>query len=329
MRVFVTGGTGLLGNAILRQLEQAGHHTLTIVRSKVDKGVFDGLATERINGDLFDADGIERAVSVADAVIHAAGIIHLGWTRMDESMRVNRDGTRKIVEACLAHDRKMVHVGTVDAVAIGSRDQPSDETTPITRATQQVPCSYVVSKRAGVDEVAKGVQRGLRAAIVHPGFMLGPWDWKPSSGRMIVEVSRVWRPFAPRGGCCACDVRDVAAGTIAAIERGGDNGRAFILGGHNVTYFELWKQMAERMGRRGPVIRTGPAALWVAGKAGDLWTRWSQVERDLNSAGVRMSSMFHFHSSNRAIAELGYTVRDLSITLDDAADWIRKHHMPK
>ena len=51
----------------------------------------------------------------------------------------------------------VVHVGTVTALAVGTRMQPANETTLLDNAGGQVPCSYVVSKRAGVDAVKKGV----------------------------------------------------------------------------------------------------------------------------------------------------------------------------
>ncbi|MFG0261391.1 MAG: NAD-dependent epimerase/dehydratase family protein, partial [Novipirellula sp. JB048] len=168
MRVFVTGGTGLLGNTVLRQLEAAGHETVALVRGAPELALFDGLSTRFLRGDLSDAEVIQRGVAESDAVIHSAGLIHLGWTRLRESMQVNRDGTALIAQACRRYDRKLVHVGTVDTLAIGSRSYPADETTPITAENDQVPCSYVQSKRAGVEEVLAQVEEGLRAAIVHP-----------------------------------------------------------------------------------------------------------------------------------------------------------------
>ncbi len=226
----------------------------------------------------------------------------------------------------LKHDRKLVHVGTVNTLAIGTRDAPSNETTPLDHAGGQIPCSYVVSKRAGVAEVQRGIDQGLRALVVHPGFMLGPWDWKPSSGRMILEVGRSWKPIAPSGGCCVCDVRDVAAGTIAALDAEVENGRHFILGGENWSYFQLWTEMAKRMGTRGPIMAAGPLQRWLGSVAGDGWSMIAR-EGDLNSAGVKMSSLFHFHDSTRARQELGYQTRDVAESLDEAADWITSHHM--
>jgi dihydroflavonol-4-reductase len=324
MRIFVTGGTGLLGNTILRQLSQSGHELLSLVRGQPNAEVFAGIETDFVVGDLLDQNVIDDAVSRCDVVIHSAGIVYIGWKRLAELMRVNCDGTRVVVEACLKHDRKLVHIGSVNTLGVGTEEAAADETTPLENAGGQTPCSYVVSKRAGVDQVDKGIERGLRGVIVHPGFMLGPWDWKPSSGRMMIEIARSWKPIAPSGGCCVCDSRDVAAGTIAAIDADVENGRHFILGGENWSYFDLWVAMAQRMGARPPVLRAGPIVRRVGSVVGDVWSMVAG-EMDLNSAGVGMSSLFHWHDSSRARQELGYRTRDVGEILDEAAEWIRAH----
>ena len=210
MRIFVTGGTGLLGNNVLRQLDEAGHQLISLVRGEPDEKVFGGIRTEFARGGLNDIDVIDQSVQGCDAVIHSAGLIHPGWCRMEESMRVNRDGTRVVGEACLKHDAKLVHVGTVNTLGLGDRDHAADEETPLDNAGGQIPSAYVLSKKAGCEEVRKLVAKGLRAVLVHPGFMCGPWDWKPSSGRMMLEIARKWAPVCPSGGCSVCDPRDVA-----------------------------------------------------------------------------------------------------------------------
>ena len=108
MRVFVTGGTGLLGNAVLRELNAAGHDSVALVRSSHDSVVFEGVDTEFVSGDLLDRDLITKVVQDCDAVIHAAGLIHLGWKRLRESMRVNGEGTQIMVDACLQHSSKLL-----------------------------------------------------------------------------------------------------------------------------------------------------------------------------------------------------------------------------
>jgi dihydroflavonol-4-reductase len=249
-------------------------------------------------------------------VVHSAALLHMGWTRLDECRAINVSGARNVAQAALAAGAPMVHVSSVDALAPGAADRPADEDTP----GQKVPCPYVVTKRPGEAEVLALVERGLRVVVVNPGLMLGPWDWKPSSGRMLLEIASRAAPLAPRGGISLCDVRDVAAATLVAL-RQGTVGQRYTLTGHNMTYLAAWRLFAARGGRWGPIARMGPLMAWLAGAAGDLWTRVSGRETDVNSAGVRLSTVFHYYTSDRARAELGYHNRPVEGTIDDAWRW--------
>ncbi|MEM6472554.1 MAG: NAD-dependent epimerase/dehydratase family protein [Planctomycetota bacterium] len=368
MRILVTGGTGLLGNNILRLLsERSGERHIALVRQQPDSEVFAGFNVETVVDDLEpnttgdhaeaaeqttseqtaeqttseqatteQTDGnnghheLEEAVEACDAVIHAAGFIHLGWRHQEKSMRVNRDGTARIADACLKHSKRMIYIGTVNTLAVGSPQTLADEDTPLGHAGGQVQCAYVASKRAAVDEVLKRIERGLEGVILHPAFMLGPWDWKPSSGRMILELGSGWKPISPRGGCSLCDVRDVAAATINAVHLEAFRRTQYVLAGHNWTYHRLWSEMAMRMNRRPPIRPTGPGAEYLAGLAGDLWAKITGREGDLNSAGAAMSGQFHWYDSSRAVKDLGYQVRDAQTILDDAAAWIHSRFvLPK
>lgn len=327
MRIFVTGGSGLLGNTVLRQLEATEHESAYLVRDTAASEIFAGLHSTAFHGDLDSRDCLEQATRWADVVIHCAGFIHVGWKRLDESMRVNRDGTRNVVDACVRNDCRLLHIGTVNTQAIGSPDATADETTPLDNQGGQIECSYVRSKRAGNEEVHRGIQRGLRAVLLHPGFMLGPWDWKPSSGRMLLEVGQAWRPISPRGGCSVCDSRDVADAIIAAIATDVPNGRSYILAGYNETYYNLWTQMGQRFGRSRPVMPAGPLQRIIGSTYGDLRAILTGQESEINSASIALTSQYHWYDCTRAKTELGYHNRPLNETLDDAAEWIRNRFL--
>lgn len=337
MKVFLTGGTGLLGNNIARQLSDRGDQVVALVREQPADEIFAGVDVELVRGDLQAKDVIDQAIARCDAVIHSAALIHIGWQMLDESMRANRDGTEIIALAARRHGKPMVHVGTVNTLAMPPQRifgasasgsfALSDERTPLTPETEQVPCSYVLSKRASVDKVQQQTALGLDARIVHPGFMLGPWDWKPSSGRMLLELGRrPYVPACPTGGCSVCDVRDVAAGTLAALDQG-QTGRHYILAGENWTYRRLWQEMAVRMGRPAPRLPIGPMIRAAAIAYGNVARSVTGIETDANSAALKLASQMLWFDSSRARTELGYTNRGLSQTLDDAALWIRQRFL--
>ena len=181
-------------------------------------------------------------------------------------------------------------------------------------------CPYVVTKRQAEEAVLRECDLGLDGVIVNPVFMLGPWDWKPSSGRMLVEVASGKGLFAPPGGNYFVDVRDVAAGILSAMGRG-RTGRRYILGGHPFSYLDAWKIFARTGGRIQPLGTFGPAVLRVAGLCGDLAAFLSRREPVVNSAAVTMSMLPHHFSCQRAKRELGYTYRPLEDTVQDTWDW--------
>jgi dihydroflavonol-4-reductase len=172
--------------------------------------------------------------------------------------------------------------------------------------------------------VCEQVAQGLQAVTVNPSFMLGPWDWKPSSGRMLLAVGRGSAILAPRGWFSLCDVRDVAAGVLAARDRG-LSGRRYLLAGRTMELFDAFRMMAEVTGARRPLGRAGPLMLKIGGYAGDWLARLSGREPDVNSAAVALAALPKNYSSARAEAELGYTIRPTNDTIRDAWQWFQQH----
>lgn len=321
-RTLVTGSTGLVGNNVCRLLLERGDHVRVLARSTSDPRPLAGLDVERFEGDIRNREEVARAVAGVERVIHCAAHIHLGWKEREFSQQVNVGGTQHVAEAARQAGATLVHVSTVDALAVGQRDRPVDEEAPL---VGKVPSTYVVTKRAAEEVIDAEVARGLHAIIVNPGFMLGPWDWKPSSGRMVIEVARRFTPVAPSGGCSVCDVRDVAAGILSAAEQG-QPGRRYILAGENLTYLDLWRRIAQATGGRGPMMPMGPAIRWLAGAVGDLAGKVTGREPTVNSAAIAMSSQYHYYSSERARRELGYAPRPADEAIRAAWDWLKQHH---
>ncbi|HEV3006379.1 MAG TPA: HpnA protein, partial [Pirellulales bacterium] len=171
--------------------------------------------------------------------------------------------------------------------------------------------------------------QGLDAVVVNPAYMLGPWDWRPSSGRMLLAVARGYLHWAPAGGNDFCDARDVAAGVLAAAERG-KTGRRYILGGEAMTYLEAWRLFAQVAGVAPPTCSIGRCALsrgvvHAMGLAGNLWGWMTGREPDVNSAATSLSLVEHHFSTERARSELGYAPRPVRQTVEAAWLWFQEH----
>ncbi len=317
MRILITGGTGFLGNNLVRALQNQGHEIVVSLRHSSNQAALDGLEHEPMLIDLNEASDVSMALDGVDVVIHSAAMIQLGWSKLEASRKINVDATAKIAEAARRRHIRMIHVSSVDALGAASESEPGDET----KLDPPKPaCSYVVSKRESESAVILEVSRGLDAVIVNPGFMVGPYDWKPSSGAMMLAIAKSPVPFAPAGGCCVADVRDVADGIISAIAHG-QTGQRYILGGENMSYLDLWRIMAHVMERRGPRRKLPDWLATMVGKSGDLVGKLRQSETQLNSAATQMGQMFHYYNSDKAKRELGYRIGSVEDALRDAWDW--------
>jgi len=314
--VLVTGATGLLGNNIVRLLLERGQRVRVLTRLGSDRRPLAGLVVETAAGDVRDAAAVSAAAEGASAIIHAAAWLGLTWRQLDVAREINVRGTCHVADAARKLGIRLIHVSSIDALAPGPPDRPADEDTP----GEKIPCSYVVTKREAEREVMRRVDEGLDAVIVNPGYLIGPWDWKPSSGRMLLELAQRFAPIAPRGGTSICDPRDVAAGILAAVDRG-QSGRRYLLAGENMPYFEVWKRFAAVGGRRGPIKCISRPASWLAGAVGDTWERLFATETVINSATIGLGNAFHYYTSQRAASELGYRLRPVDESIRDAWEW--------
>lgn len=321
MITLVTGATGLVGNNVVRQLLASGQAVRVLARGQADVRPLTGLDVELAKGDVRDRPAVVSAMSGVGQVVHAAAHVHIGWRGLATARAVNVVGTRNVAEAALAAGARMVHVSSIDALgAVAGGLETNEDTAP----EGGVLCPYVITKREAERVVLDCVARGLAASIVNPGFMIGPFDWKPSSGRMLLHVAKGWGLFAPLGANSYCDVRDVVSGILAALERGVP-GRRYILGGQTLTYFQAWRVFADVTGATPPMIPAGPLMRLGAGYFGDLMAAITGREPDVNSAAVRISAQKRNFTHARAERELGYRPRPLREAATAAWSFFRQY----
>jgi len=323
-RSLLTGATGFVGAAVLRQLLTAGHSVRALVRKDSPRSNLAGLEVECVEGDLRDAASIGRAMTGIDAVFHVAADYRL-WARDPEEIRrSNLEGTRHVMTAALrANVERVVYTSSVATLEPRADGRPADETDSVAEAVAIG--AYKQSKVAAEALVRRMVaEQGLPAVIVNPSTPIGPRDIKPTpTGRIIVEAASGRMPGYVDTVLNLVHVDDVAAGHLAAFERGRP-GELYILGGENVALPQMLAEIARIAGRRPPRFNIPRRAIYPIAFFAEAAARVTGREPFVTLDGLRMSAHRMAFSSAKAERELGYTSRPYGEALSEAVAWFRQ-----
>ncbi|GGG61546.1 NAD-dependent epimerase/dehydratase family protein [Hymenobacter glacieicola] len=327
--VLVTGAGGFLGRHLVQELLGRGYSVRALVRPGSNRmpsplPPLSSLGVEVREGDLCQPASVQGLAVGCSAIMHAAARAEVNPARNPAVWEANVSGTETILHlARQAAVERFVFVGTANVFGYGSRLQPGDETRPY--AGQGYGLDYMDSKRAATDRVLQAVaQWHLPAVLVHPTFMLGPGDAKPTSNALLLELYRGKLPGYPPGGKNYVHVRDVAVATANALTQG-RIGESYILGYQNLSYREAFTLMARLMGVRPPT-RPIPALLArLYGVACDVQALATGRPAQVNSAMVAVANDGHYFNVQKARAELSLPQTDLEEAIREAFYWFKAH----
>lgn len=305
--VAVTGATGFIGFNLVRHLLAEGVAVRCLGRRS--RPELDALGVEVCVVDLCNADALERALAGVTAVMHVAG--HFGAPAAMEQANVAT--TDALVWASgRAEVQRFLYCSSSVTVGFGPREQPGTEATPLdpqVYGTGQLRAYYETKQRA---EQLTLAAKSLEPVVVNPDYIIGPWDFGPTSGQILVELARGLR-FYPQGGKCFQAVDDCVRGMVAALERG-RAGQRYHLGGHNLSYRQLLEMAAPIVGVAPP---RWPLPHGLAARMAPLL--------GYEAGSIRAMALDRYRSGTKAERELGITSRPLEPAIAEAVQWFREH----
>ena len=322
MRIFVTGGAGFIGLAVVRRLVERGDRVMAVVRDPERATALTDLGVETRAGDLSRTAAIVDAMRGTDAAIHIAGMYRVG---IPASMRpamldANVGATHRMIDAtATAGVERLVYVSTVNVLG-NTEGRILDERHRRDLADGFL-SYYDETKYLAHRAVRERIDAGLPAVIVMPGVVYGPRDHS-GIGEQLRGAHDGTLGYTALSdlGISAVYVEDVAAGIVGALDRG-RIGESYILGGENTRLRDAMR-VAARIGGKGmPRLELPTALIRIGSKAPAVVARAAGLPDDLGEVLRSSLGVTFWASSAKAATELGYRPRDMAsglrATFDD------------
>ena len=299
-----------------------------MLRSSLDKdaSVWQGMSDRftLFQGSLLDDAALQAAAEGCDAIINCAGVTDMSLLHYDDYLPVNRDLCRRLVELMerqrITH---LVHTSTANTIGYGTLLQAATEQSPI-----QSPFShsyYAKSKQEGEAILlqAAGKRPDWHIVVVNPGFMVGAYDTKPSSGTLLLAGYRRPLMVAPRGGKSFIHVADAATAIVNALTCG-QHGKRYLLTGQNLSLKEFYHLQSEVCGYRQRIITLPNVLLSLAGWLGDL-LRLCGLKTQLSTRNVRQLMVREYYDNAAARTELAMPQTTIEQAVGDFFAWYQSH----
>lgn len=324
MKVLLTGATGLLGVHVAGELLRQGYAVKAVYRSfprRINELPW-LKEVEWVKAVLTERSDLEKAMEDCQAVIHAAARTDPYPTNLAAYYEINVGSTEHLLDIVRKKEgTRLVYVSTASVFRPGSLANPATEKSPY--AFNLMASGYIASKYEAQQRILAAVQQGVDAVVVNPTFMLGPYDFKPSSGAVIRYVLRNRVIFYPGGGGKSfIDVRDAARATVNAL-RMGRAGESYLLTNENLPYHRFFPLLAQLSGERKKAIPVPPSLIQLAGALGSAGERVLSRGLPVNRINATLLTQENYYFGEKARTELQMPVSPVSRAIEEAMEWFR------
>ena len=233
--ILVTGGSGLVGSALIKRLISKGEKVRAIYH-KTPLPDFNSTNVEAMQCDILNVPALEDAMKDVQYVYHCAGYISFSPGSLDLLNKVNIEGTSNVVNVALDSGvLKLVYVSSVATLGRKGADKI------VTEDLQYIPgksaSMYARSKYQGEMEVWRAIAEGLNAVIINPSIILGAGNWDKGSSAIFKSAYKELK-WHTDGSSGFVDVRDVAE-AMTLLMASEISAERFIINGVNESYLNI------------------------------------------------------------------------------------------
>jgi len=322
MNVLVLGVSGHIGNAVARELLARGHRVTGVSRGTRPARNLADLPIRHIRSDIGDGRRLDSWVRRHDAIIDAAAPYPVALAQPNEAgvptlLRHANRRTRALLEAARKHDVCLAYVSS-----FGTLPQRRFGLDRIATELMRQMHPYFAVKDSIESAMLAAAADGQPVVVVNPTGCLGPWDQKERNRCFVPALLRGEIPASTDQMLNVIDVRDAAAGVIAALQAK-RYGEPIALIGHNISNEILFRWICEIGGVSPPRMVTPSGAGVIATYLTELALGALRVETPLPALIAMLTYMHDYLAPSVAQEELGVVLRPLSATLLESIAWYR------
>lgn len=327
MQILLLGATGLLGHNVLLRLLEGGYDVVALVRHRDGLRLPQALLSDarlHIVEGAYSTDTLRDAARPCQAIINCAGTTDMSLLRYSDYVPINVTLCEQVIQVMEELDiRTLVHVSSANTIGYGNTQHPATEEAdmeaPFTRSY------YAQSKRAAEQMLAWTAMEhpDWHLICLNPGFMVGPYDTKPSSGKLLLAAYGRKMMAIPSGGKAFVDVRDVAAAAVSALKKG-HSGSRYLLAGQSLTLQQFYALQAQICGYKQRQVGVSDFLLKLLGRVGDLM-RFCGCRTQLATRNVRQLMVTEYYDCSAAVRDLDFAASDLEGAIRAFFAWREEH----
>lgn len=320
MQILVTGGNGFIGSHVVKQLVASGHTVRCSLRPKSSILRLRGLPYEKVIADVRNRFSILEAVNGCDAVIHCASLSNWKDLNSPELESIILEGTQNVIDATIAQDARLVYVSS--AAALGASDDPLQIRTAKSDFNLNPKLYRYAYLKSEAEKLCEAAIRQQNADIirVHPAETYGPGDTHYVTASTLIEFANGPLCLTTEGGTSVAHVDDVAAGIVAACEKG-VSGEKYMLGGENCTISKLAAITQELCGTRHREVKIPK---WMLRFVAFCFRHSPFVKAQTLATKYLYATHFWYFDNRPTLEALGVEFRSAEATLKSTIQWLKQ-----
>lgn len=316
--ILVTGGTGFLGSTLLQYLIDDGQGVIALKResSIIPAHLKASSLIQWVDADITDYFALEELFPKIKQVYHCAAKVSYQKSDASEMFQTNIEGTKHIVNLCMHHQVRLLHVSSIAALGTNKKGLPVSEKDKWERLPKT--SNYSLAKYESEMEVWRGIAEGLDAIIVNPSIIMGI-GWGERGSRAIFDMVNKGNKIYPQGSVGIVDVSDVAK-IMIALMNSSISGERFILNADNISNQELLTKISTLMNKPAPRIKATPVMLSLAWRMSKVASLINGKKPALTAETARAANNRMQYDNSKIVKTLNYSFKPVDQTLKEVCE---------